>query len=75
MREYIMQILPPGKGGIGWQLHWRPRQDGEPSVRNQRARPKNTSFAFSQIPIANLSRKHSKFIWGDLIEEGEVEAH
>lgn len=75
MREYVMQIMPPGKGGISWQLRWCLRQDGEPSVRNQHARPKNASFAYPQIPIANLSRKHSKFILGDLTEEGKAEAH
>lgn len=75
VREYVMQIVPPGKGGIGWQLRWYPRQDGEPSVRNQHARLKNASFAYPQIPIANLSRKHSKFILGDLTEEEKVEAH
>lgn len=36
---------------------------------------KNASFASSQMAIANLSRKQRKFIWGDLMEEGKVEAH
>lgn len=69
-----MQIVSLGRGGLGWQWLEVP-DEVVSSVWESSAGAKNASFASSQMAIANLSRKHRKFIWGDLMEEGKVEAH